>query len=111
MQVAGIVGRAELMSALCFFLTMLCYARTCDEDSNWFKVACWLILTIILVGCALLFKEQGITAVVYGQQNFYNAYFTPSYIMQGVCIIYDILLHVRADLLDFLRLKVSMILS
>lgn len=64
MQVAGIVGRAELMSALCFFLTMLCYMKACKDGSNWWEEACWLLLTILLVGCALLFKEQGITAVV-----------------------------------------------
>lgn len=28
------------------------------------------------------------------------------FIIQGVCIIYDVLLYMRADLLDFLRLKV-----
>ena len=63
-QVAGIVGRAELMSASCFFLTILCYGRACDDDSNWRKVVSWLMLAVLLVGCALLFKEQGITAVV-----------------------------------------------
>lgn len=64
MQVAGIVGRAELMSALCFFLTMFCYMRACGDDCSWWKEACWLVLTILLVGAALLFKEQGITAMV-----------------------------------------------
>lgn len=64
MQVAGIVGRAELMSALCFFLTILCYGRACDDEPSWWKGASWLVLVVLFMGCALLFKEQGITAVV-----------------------------------------------
>ncbi len=64
MQVAGVVGRAEMMSAVCFFLAMFCYMRACDEDSSWWNMATWLLLVALLVGCALLFKEQGITAVV-----------------------------------------------
>lgn len=64
MQVSGLVGRAELMSAICYFLVLHCYMSACSDDCNWWSMARWLLVAILLVGCALLFKEQGITVVV-----------------------------------------------
>ena len=64
LQVAGVVGRAELMSAICFFLALLCYMSACDEECGWLGVGCRLAATTLLAGSALLFKEQGITVVV-----------------------------------------------
>lgn len=80
LQVAGIVGRAELISAICFFLALLCYVRACDDGSSWWSMGCWLIVTTLLVGSALLFKEQGITVVVcancHGLLYYINIIFT-----------------------------------
>ena len=32
MQIAGIVGRAELMSAVCYFSALLCYIKSSSLD-------------------------------------------------------------------------------
>ena len=58
------MGRAELTSAACFFLALLSYTRACSKDASWWAMSCWLVGTALLVACALLFKEQGITVVV-----------------------------------------------
>lgn len=52
------------MSAICYFLVMHCYMSACNDDCSWWSMARWLVVAILLVGCALLFKEQGITVVV-----------------------------------------------
>ena len=101
------MGRAELMAGMCFFLAMLCYMRACDEAASWWKMMCLLSCTVLLVTCALLFKEQGITAVV--KCNFSVAVsicLTNFSCMQGVCIIYDIIVNMKADPWDLLRLQV-----
>ena len=33
LQVAGIVGRADLLCALCFILSFLCYIRSCCQGT------------------------------------------------------------------------------
>ena len=32
MQIAGVVGRAELMSAVCYFSALLCYVKSSSLD-------------------------------------------------------------------------------
>ncbi len=58
------MGRAELMSAICFFLSLLFYMRACREDSTGFSMVGWILGTILFAAFALLFKEQGITVMV-----------------------------------------------
>lgn len=90
--VAGIVGRAELASAMCFFLAIFCYMRACDAGSRrshrwrYYRMACWLLLTILAALCALLFKEQGITVM-------------------GLCIVYEVILNMKMGLLNLIMLK------
>ena len=58
------VGRAELMSAICFFLALLCYAKACEETSTLSNMCFWILVSIVLAVFALLFKEQGVTVMV-----------------------------------------------
>ena len=72
-QVSSVVGRAELMCAIFYLLSFLCYARGALKTSgrtDWKR----LTLSIFLTLCSLLSKEQGITSI-------------------GVCVAYDVLLH------------------
>ena len=66
MQVAGVVGRAELLSSLFFLLALLTYHKLQDSD-KWKQ----LIGTLLLCLCSFLSKEQGIMAA-------------------GVCLTYEI---------------------
>ena len=82
-QVAGVVGRAELTSAVFYFLALLCYIRgTTHNMSMLYTVVhhlialcvvkhigmMWSVFTtfvaVALAGCAMLFKEQGLTVLV-----------------------------------------------
>ena len=58
------VGRAELLSAICFFLAFLCYVKASEESADMANISFWLLLSTFITGCALLFKEQGLTVVV-----------------------------------------------
>jgi len=73
-QVAGVVGRADLLSALFCFLAFLCYAYAAD-DNMWVQYIQWktfifasriilMFLSMLLVALALFSKEQGITIIV-----------------------------------------------
>lgn len=70
LQVASVVGRAELLSAIFYFLAFLTYVKI---SSDIMSVKDWLILTctVFLATCSMLSKEPGITVL-------------------GVCITYDI---------------------
>ncbi|XP_013379791.1 transmembrane and TPR repeat-containing protein 4-like [Lingula anatina] len=83
-NVAGVVGRADLLCAFCFLLSFLCYVRACHSDPLHFGhkpeiiSVSHLLSSLVLCGLSVLFKEQGITVI-------------------GVCSAYDILVICRAD--------------
>ncbi|XP_075711870.1 protein O-mannosyl-transferase TMTC1 [Rhinoderma darwinii] len=74
--VAGIVGRADLMSCLLFLLAFLCYIRSVDVNP---PPDCFpgttspilLLLSLFLGTCAMMVKETGVTVF-------------------GVCVVYDL---------------------
>ncbi|KAM4748733.1 protein O-mannosyl-transferase TMTC1 [Rhinophrynus dorsalis] len=74
--VAGIVGRADVMSCLLFLLAFLSYIRSVESVSvqNSFPATAsplFLILSLVLGTCAMLVKETGLTIF-------------------GVCLVYDL---------------------
>ena len=73
MQVASVVGRAELLSAVFFFLSFLAYVKAVKQLTL-MKQWMYLLLTVLLAACSMLSKEPGITIL-------------------GICVGYDVLLH------------------
>uniref|UniRef100_UPI00358ED8E0 protein O-mannosyl-transferase TMTC3 n=1 Tax=Myxine glutinosa TaxID=7769 RepID=UPI00358ED8E0 len=67
--VTGVVGRAELLSSICFLAALLCYSKSKGPQNSivWKAIAG----TVALIFLATLCKEQGITVV-------------------GVCCIYEV---------------------
>ncbi|XP_061165733.1 protein O-mannosyl-transferase TMTC4-like [Saccostrea echinata] len=72
-SVAGIVGRADLLCALLFILSFICYVCSCCQEISFlpnrslhrpetFSMA-WLCLCLVLCGLSVLCKEQGITVI------------------------------------------------
>ncbi|XP_076857820.1 protein O-mannosyl-transferase TMTC4 isoform X2 [Brachyhypopomus gauderio] len=63
-SVAGIVGRADLLCALCFQLSFLTYCRAFQGGgkSDRFSVS-WVAVSLLLCAVAMLCKEQGITVL------------------------------------------------
>ncbi|XP_036375551.1 protein O-mannosyl-transferase TMTC2-like [Megalops cyprinoides] len=62
--VAGVVGRADVGAALCFLLSLLCYARHCElrpgsAPRRWPL----LLASLALAACSMLWKEQGVTVL------------------------------------------------
>lgn len=97
-SVAGIVGRADLLCALLFILSFLCYVRSCCQDTvsrpsaslhcpDTFSMA-WFCLSVVFCGLSVLCKEQGITVI-------------------GICSAYDIIVICQVDVIRLLRLKKS----
>lgn len=95
-SVAGVVGRADLLCALLFILSFLCYVRSCCQDTvsrthatlhrpETFSMA-WFCLSVVFCGLSVLCKEQGITVI-------------------GICSAYDIIVICQVDVLRLLRLK------
>lgn len=92
-SVAGVVGRADLMSALCFLLAFWTFHQSCcgkdssERDSEArprsFSLP-WIVVCVILCGLSMLFKEQGITAV-------------------GVCLVYDVIVICKVDIMKLLK--------
>ena len=80
MQVASVVGRAEVVSCIFLLLASLLYAKAISIGSGGSIVPSprtkWLYVlgSVALSVCAMLSKEQGITAL-------------------GVCASFDVLLH------------------
>ncbi|KAK3745099.1 hypothetical protein QZH41_015084, partial [Actinostola sp. cb2023] len=64
-SVAGIVGRADLLCALCFFVSFLVYIKCCRLYNSHHSQSAlgYLLLSVLLCGLAMLFKEQGITVL------------------------------------------------
>ncbi|KAJ8373586.1 hypothetical protein SKAU_G00041660 [Synaphobranchus kaupii] len=73
--VAGVVGRADLGAGLFFLLSLLCYARYCalrpgpapsaspapsSGPARWWP---WLLASLLLAACSMLWKEQGVTVL------------------------------------------------
>lgn len=60
--VAGLVGRADVLSSVLFFVVILLYqkVRTAKGES----VVMWYTIKIIIIGCAVLCKETAISVVV-----------------------------------------------
>ncbi|XP_073506457.1 protein O-mannosyl-transferase TMTC1 [Phyllobates terribilis] len=74
--VAGIVGRADVMSCVLFLLAFLCYIRSVEDNPppNCFPGTfspLLLLLSLFLGTCAMLVKETGVTVF-------------------GVCVVYDL---------------------
>ncbi|XP_003388214.1 PREDICTED: transmembrane and TPR repeat-containing protein 3-like [Amphimedon queenslandica] len=58
--VAGVVGRAECLSAIFFLLTFLAYKRSLSTKGTGAR---WFVLSLLLCIYSLLSKEQGITVL------------------------------------------------
>lgn len=69
-QVAGVVGRAELLCAAFFFLSFLTFHKSTNVKGSTWKVLS-LIFSIILCAISMLCKEQGITVLVSKCYGFY----------------------------------------
>ena len=67
--VANTVGRAEILSALFYMLAILVYMRATHG-----RAYRHTMLSVLLSGCAMLSKEQGVTSI-------------------GICVVLDVLLH------------------
>ncbi|XP_011890767.1 PREDICTED: transmembrane and TPR repeat-containing protein 4 isoform X5 [Cercocebus atys] len=63
--VAGVVGRADLLCALFFFLSFLGYCKAFRESNKegTYSSTFWVLLSIFLGAVAMLCKEQGITVL------------------------------------------------
>ncbi|KAK1167860.1 protein O-mannosyl-transferase TMTC4-like isoform X1 [Acipenser oxyrinchus oxyrinchus] len=63
-SVAGIVGRADLLSALFFQLSLISYCKAFYGSNKEDKFSIpWILLSILLCAVAMLCKEQGITVL------------------------------------------------
>lgn len=84
-QVANIVGRTELMSALFFLLSLLSYQHLVAHKGRGpprpLTSAAWFISTIVAATCSLLSKEQGVTVL-------------------GVCVAYDVFIVSKMNIED-----------
>ncbi|KAG7455882.1 hypothetical protein MATL_G00245810 [Megalops atlanticus] len=61
--VAGVVGRADVGAALFFLLSLLCYARHCRLRPSSARCWAWLLGSLALAACSMLWKEQGVTVL------------------------------------------------
>ena len=80
--VAGVVGRAESLSAIFFIATFVCYTYSIGENGQ--TSFLYLIGSIALCVVSTLCKEQGITVV-------------------AVCCIYDLFIAHQVDISDLLE--------
>ena len=95
--VCGNVGRADLLAANTFLLSFLIYNKAIKSD----KVSnVYLFTSIILAGTSMLFKENGITVLVSTSIKIQDYLLCkkiviPIYNFQGVCCVYDFILHLK----------------
>ncbi|XP_064785639.1 protein O-mannosyl-transferase TMTC2-like [Oncorhynchus masou masou] len=64
--VAGVVGRADVGSALFFLLSLLCYVRHCTlrgGSAGLCRLGAWLLGSLGCAACSMLWKEQGVTVL------------------------------------------------
>ncbi|KAL8595571.1 hypothetical protein ACOMHN_025608 [Nucella lapillus] len=94
-NVAGLVGRADLLCAVFFLLSFLSYAAACvdgDEEGGWFRPprVRWgpLVCSGLCCFMATFSKEQGITVI-------------------GVCFVYDFMVVSGLDPLRVIGVKSS----
>lgn len=80
--VAGIVGRAESLSAIFFIATFVCYTYSIRENGQ--TSFLYLICSIVLCIVSTLCKEQGITVV-------------------AVCCVYDLFVAHQVDIGDLIE--------
>ena len=59
--VSGVVGRADILAAITFFLAFLSYNKTLTSQRFSFM---FFLLTVILAGISMLCKENGVTVLV-----------------------------------------------
>ncbi|CAK1599885.1 unnamed protein product [Parnassius mnemosyne] len=60
--VCGVVGRADILSAISFILSFILYDKSIDSIKYTYL---FLLTSVILAGVAMLFKENGITVLGY----------------------------------------------
>ncbi|KAG8452066.1 hypothetical protein GDO86_004021 [Hymenochirus boettgeri] len=59
--VSGIVGRADLLCALCVVLSFLGYCKALQGNDDFYHSVFWVLFSIFLAVVAMLCKEQGVT--------------------------------------------------
>lgn len=59
--ICGIVGRADILSAIAFFLSFILYNKSTDDVKYMYV---YLFSSISSAGVAMFFKENGITVLV-----------------------------------------------
>lgn len=80
LQVASVVGRAEVLACVFFLLSLLCYMKGVSTSRGRLLVPTaetqwhYVLLGVLMSACSLLSKEQGITAL-------------------GVCAAFDVFLN------------------
>lgn len=82
--VAGVVGRADLLCALFYFLAFIVYCSSLHLDWGVYQ-AVMLLLSMILSAIAMFCKEQGITVI-------------------GLCSLYDVIVNGKQHPTVILRL-------
>lgn len=65
--VSGAVGRADILAAITFLLSFLLYDKAFNIKS---MINIYLLLSIIIAGVSMLFKENGITVLVRALNTF-----------------------------------------
>lgn len=60
--VAGLVGRADVLNSVLFFVVILLYQKVRNAKGE--SVVMWYIIKITVIGCAVLCKETAISVVV-----------------------------------------------
>lgn len=83
-SVSAVVGRADLLCALFFFLSFLAYIKGCSKTTELncvssYSSLAWIAICLVLAGISMLCKEQGITVI-------------------GICSAYDIIINCKIDL-------------
>uniref|UniRef100_S4RYG9 dolichyl-phosphate-mannose--protein mannosyltransferase n=1 Tax=Petromyzon marinus TaxID=7757 RepID=S4RYG9_PETMA len=83
-SVAGVVGRADLLCALFFFLSFISYAAafTGSEHGAASVSATWIVLSVTLSAVATLCKEQGVTVI--GVRNYFDILWVGKFIIVSV---------------------------
>lgn len=59
--ICAVVGRADVLAAITFFLSFFLYEKAMDNTKLSYL---YIIATIFFAGCSMLFKENGITVLV-----------------------------------------------
>ncbi|KAI4887485.1 hypothetical protein NFI96_017745 [Prochilodus magdalenae] len=99
--VAGLVGRADVGAALCFLLSLLCYARHCklrpghSRPLRW-RAWAWLAASLVMAAAAMLWKEQGVTVLAVSA-------------VYDICVVHR--MNLRHALLFFKRRNAGLLVS